>query len=345
MARNGLRIGLGCLSIFATLILAGVVYALLSSVLDLSFVFAFSTSYLIAQFIVNNTINYSSNRKGKRSVTKFIVPLSVLAIVFALRSSLLTQTGEKTAVTDEQKITFKDSIIGGKTYKLASNTRTWIDYIGNRYQGELNVTIADYKSSTQFHNSLNINYNSKQFWGELYQKVVAEDEDKLTLIYTELDNLRRKHRLNTRAFAEMIVSCVQDIPYAFVLQEECEAAASYEKSIRDLLSTCPDCCIGNKKYGIQTPVAFIATLKGDCDTRTILIFTILNHFGYDVAILNSTFYKHSILGINLPVKGLFKRHHSKKYYLWETTNKYFKIGQLPNQFSNTNYWHVVLKNK
>jgi hypothetical protein len=146
-------------------------------------------------------------------------------------------------------------------------------------------------------------------------------------------------------FAEMVVTCIQDIPYSFVFQSDCLPAENYEKSIKNILNNCPDCCIGNVLYGIQNPVSFIQNLKGDCDTRTVLIYSILKHFNYDVAILNSEFYRHSILGLNLPKSGLSKIYKGKKYVLWETTAKYYSAGDLPSGFNDLQHWNVVLTSK
>ena len=146
-------------------------------------------------------------------------------------------------------------------------------------------------------------------------------------------------------FAEMLISCIQDIPYSFVFQDECRPPEQYEESIRELLEECPECCIGNKAFGLQTPVGFIQNLKGDCDTRTVLIYSLLKYFGYDVAILNSDFYRHSIIGLNIPAKGTYKTFGGKKYMVWETTAKYFTIGQLPTNFSDITHWNVVLTSK
>jgi hypothetical protein len=157
--------------------------------------------------------------------------------------------------------------------------------------------------------------------------------------------INKEKKLNQMEFAEMVVSCIQDIPYSFVLQGNCPNKENYDDSNRAILENCPECCIGNIKYGIQNPVSFIKNLKGDCDTRTVIVYSILKYFKYDVAIVNSDFYRHSIIGINLPASGSFKTYNGKKYALWETTAKYFKAGDLPVSFNNVNYWEIVLTSK
>ena len=89
----------------------------------------------------------------------------------------------------------------------------------------------------------------------------------------------------------------------------------------------------------------MATLQGDCDTRTLLLYTILAHYGYDVVLMSSEFYNHSLIGINLPYEGVSYTYNNQRYILWETTNTNIKPGILPNEISNINYWRISLKSK
>lgn len=41
-------------------------------------------------------------------------------------------------------------------------------------------------------------------------------------------------------FAEMVVSCIQDIPYSFVFQDKCLPANYYEDSIKNILENAPN---------------------------------------------------------------------------------------------------------
>jgi hypothetical protein len=86
----------------------------------------------------------------------------------------------------------------------------------------------------------------------------------------------------------------------------------------------------------------VSSLKGDCDTRTVLLFTLLSRFNYDIAILNSVDYQHSVLGINIPSTGKFKSYRFKKYYFIETTAKGCPIGYLHKDFSDINKWDFAL---
>ena len=102
------------------------------------------------------------------------------------------------------------------------------------------------------------------------------------------------------------------------------------------------CC---SKFGINTPIEFMSNLMGDCDSRTLLIYTILEHYNYDVVILSSEHYLHSMIGINLPIDGSYYESNNRKYIFWETTSPGLEPGILPQQFSNLNFWRISLKSK
>jgi hypothetical protein len=143
----------------------------------------------------------------------------------------------------------------------------------------------------------------------------------------------------------MIVSFVQDIPYALVLPENCDPNLYSDNFIKQYLNSNNAKCDGFEKFGINTPVEFLATLNGDCDTRTLLLYTILAHYNYDITLLSSELYSHSIIGINLPLEGKSYDYANQKYILWETTAPNIKPGILPSEISNTGNWRISLKSK
>jgi hypothetical protein len=80
-------------------------------------------------------------------------------------------------------------------------------------------------------------------------------------------------------------------------------------------------------------------------TRTLLLYTVLDHYGYDVALMSSDEYGHSILGINLPYNGISYEYNNSRYVLWETTSPNLKPGIIARKISNLNYWKISLKSK
>ena len=185
------------------------------------------------------------------------------------------------------------------TIYVYSSNRFWKDNFGNAYTTTLTVREADYKllykHLEEYRGTASVN-----FWGDLYDYLDQKDTPKLDLVLRAFAEIQKNENLDQMEFAEMVVTCIQDIPYSLVFEGACLAPENYEPEIERILKQCPECCVGGVKFGIQNPVTFLQSLKGDCDTRTVLIYAILKYFGYDIAILNSDYYRHSILGINLP---------------------------------------------
>jgi hypothetical protein len=188
------------------------------------------------------------------------------------------------------------------------------------------------------------NINNGADYEVLLRNLYGNQKNKLQLLYPMYDSIRQKNQLNKMEFAEVIVSSIQEIPYTLILNKSCDPSLYNDEFIQDYLNNEKGDCVGNVKYGIFSPSEFLEKLKGDCDTRTLLLFTILTHFGYDVAILSSDIYKHSIIGINLPYQGLFKKINGKRYVLWETTAVGMPPGLIPSQISNVRNWYPSLLN-
>jgi hypothetical protein len=155
------------------------------------------------------------------------------------------------------------------------------------------------------------------------------------------DSLKVKHNLSKTKFAEVITSCIQDIPYTLVLDNDCNPNKYNDKFIREYLGNGGK-CEGYIKFGLLAPTEFMGSLIGDCDTRTLLIFTVLNHYNYDVAMLGSELYRHSVIGINLPYNGISKTINGKRYVIWETTEQGIPPGVIPREVSDMRFWNITL---
>ena len=220
--------------------------------------------------------------------------------------------------------------------KLATHYHNWNDNKFRRYSGTVSVKLNDVYASKN--NKENISAIS---WGEFYKKLVENDKLKLSTIYDLFDQISRTRVLSRNEFADVIVTFVQNIPYNILTTEPCYDAYFNSRSIQEMMDQGIE-CDGNVYAGIYTPTEFIKNFKGDCDTRTVFLYTILNRYGYDTHILNSDIYGHSIIGINLPSRGRYKTYLGKRYYTWETTNVNWKLGDLPPATSNMKLWWVAL---
>lgn len=219
----------------------------------------------------------------------------------------------------------------------------WKDLSDNPYKAVLKVRDADFKNATTWRENSYIAYTGDDvaYWENVYTLLYNLDKHKLTRVYEMFQRLSEKYELNRIETAELVVSCIQHIPYHLVLTDECEADL-YKGQYAETALNNGVPCVPNVKYGVHSPVEFVATMKGDCDTRTMLLYTILSKLKYDVVILGSTLYAHSILGINLPVSGKFKKHNGIKYFVWETTATDYKPGMLPPMIADMDNWDIDL---
>ncbi|WP_448698114.1 DnaJ domain-containing protein [Mucilaginibacter sp. AW1-3] len=258
-----------------------------------------------------------------RTLGIFLFGLFIFSLIGAFHYHPTTQPVVREQAR-EQRPYRSDSLI---TYY-----RNWMDYEGHRYEGQYTMRKSAFVQAKNYKNSLTVPYD------EMLYDLSFHDQNKLNGLYQLLDSIHASNQLSPRQFAETMVSMVQDIPYAVVLPQACDANLYTDQFISTYLASPNAQCDGNEKYGINTPVEFLATLKGDCDTRTLLLYTMLAHYGYDIALLSSEHYSHSLIGINLPYDGA----RYEKYTLWETTS-FFKPGILPNEISDLSYWRISLK--
>ena len=219
----------------------------------------------------------------------------------------------------------------------------WEDSQKSRYSTHLRVN-SDYVTYEGNVKNSFPSLRSEQDYNTLLNRLYTESEESLYFIYKSLDSIKIINNISNKDFPDVVVSMVQSIPYFAILDNSCNPYDYQDDSLRKLLQNNP--CQGYVKHGIKTPAEFLKDLKGDCDSRTLFIFTILKHYNYDVAVFGSNHYKHSLLGIHLTDKingATYKEYNGKQYYLWETTNSGFEIGKISNDLKNTNYWSLNIK--
>ncbi|MEC5395925.1 hypothetical protein [Bergeyella sp. RCAD1439] len=279
--------------------------------------------------------------------------LGFVASLFHFFNTTTTQTYiPKPVVTEqpEERKTHTEPIIDPLDNKTVNDTiikhfRVWQDYDGNQYEGTIWTKKSDFTKAKYFKNNLTLNSNSSRAYDEMIYRLKENDKNNLNGVYQLFDSIRQKEQLSSVKFAELIVSFVQDIPYTVIVPDDCNPNLYDDEFIKEYLSSADSRCDGFEKFGINSPVEFMSTLNGDCDTRTLLLYTVLAHYGYDVALFSSEYYAHSIIGINLPISGMTYQYQNQRYVLWETTAPNIKAGVLPKEISNLNYWRISLKSK
>ncbi|MCP9748415.1 hypothetical protein [Lacihabitans sp. CS3-21] len=228
---------------------------------------------------------------------------------------------------------------------LIKHFRVWNDYDGNKYEGYIWTKKSDYSKAKHFKNSLNLEQTTLRAYDKIIYSLKENNKQYLNGVYQLFDGIIEKDQLSNVKFAELLVSFVQDIPYSVIVPDDCNPNLYDDKFIREYLSSENASCNGFQKFGINSPVEFMSNLYGDCDTRTLLLYTMLAHYGYDVALFSSEYYSHSIIGVNLPIRGIAYTYENQRYVLWETTAPNIKAGVLPKEISNLKYWRISLKSK
>ncbi len=254
---------------------------------------------------------------------------------------------EREEVVEEDKDDDKESNEkeNKSTITYFQHNHNWKENSGKKRNSKFRVQKQFFNKSKSKRNNIKANpYNPSQYWHKVYSSLISNDRGKLDEIFKMYQKIGTDNNLNYNQFADMVVTSIQWIPYVLVLEKSCEESKYDGGFVTEyLLSGKP--CLGNIKFGIQSPVEFMSNFKGDCDTRSVLCFMILDKFGYDVAVLVSEQYGHAILGINLNSGGGdYIKRKGKRYYVWETTATGFKAGNIPPGCSNLRYWKPALTN-
>jgi hypothetical protein len=339
---NGLFSALGLLIIIPIILYSWPLIAILAFLHGLSYLSSVIPKTITRVASIFNTI-----------LLLLIALLLVLGVFSLLRHGIITPVAEYTDQKDEQsnilpipqqdstQTTSTDSTNLSIQDSLIMHYRKWNGYNGESYSGFLSVRVSDLRQSTNHRNLVLQPVNTPSGFGEVFSGLDTYNGTKLTFLYSLFDSIKQTDNLSRTQFAEMVVSCIQDIPYTLILEHECSPWKYQDAFVRNYLISGGK-CRPFVKYGVLSPVEFIATLDGDCDTRSLLLYSVLKNYEYDVTLLISNHYQHAILGINLPYRGLAKKIDGKRYVVWETTAKDIPPGELPSQMSNMNLWIPIL---
>ena len=172
------------------------------------------------------------------------------------------------------------------------------------------------------------------YWGTVYRSLVEQNQEWVSFVADSLLKVASESELDQSSLAELTVGFVQDIPYSFIESGTCEDAD---------LKTHP--CVSGAQFGILSPYEFLHTLSGDCDTRAVLLYSLLGKMGFDPMVVISYEYRHAMLALSIPSAGDYITWGQKNYYFWETTAVNWPIGILPPDMKNLDYWQIALVNE
>ena len=203
----------------------------------------------------------------------------------------------------------------------------WNDQQQRDHNVTWRVSLRDARRSWRMLDSLHRHGRRDFNWTWLYGNLASHDHRATTLVSLAFDSLANDKDLDRRDRLEAMVTCVQSIPYSFVNEGPCPPV--------------DDPCKPGMPFGVNPPAGFVADLKGDCDTRSLLLYGLLQRAGYDVAIMLSERYAHAMLGVAVPGQGAYLTHRGKRYYFWETTYPGHRLGDLHPRMRDLRFWRLV----
>ena len=179
-----------------------------------------------------------------------------------------------------------------------------INRIGNMSLEELGLNpLYDYQ---------NPQIQAQYLWARVYQIVYAKSYPSVNSIASGFNEIFISENITGRDRVSFVISFVQNMKY------------ERPGGILDLLA----------------PLGSLAQRYGDCDTKALLLYVLLERMGIDCAMMWSYKYKHALLGINISTRGDYKKLNGKKYYFLETTYPGWAVGNLPPEFRNKSYWII-----
>lgn len=266
-----------------------------------------------------------------KGLAKFLL-FSFGLLIFLIHLWVSEEEEQPAEVITQQTYDCSDLDEDDSVTMIVTHNRAWMEYLNNSdFCSQYNVTYGDIENAAYNRNNIYVeNWTDEpDYWRQVYSKLYLDNKDHLRAVQDSLLKIRKERGLDRDAFATMVVAFVQDIPYEYVLQEECTGT---EESP----------CNGNVMLGLYSPLEFLGKMHGDCDTRTVLLYTLLRNFGYEPLIVNSKEYLHSMLALNVASSGDDFEYKGKQYAFWETTNVGWLAGMLPPDMNNKDYWSVAL---
>jgi hypothetical protein len=298
-------------------------------------------------------------------MTKFWKWIRIIGIILFVLYKLISLIPRSSKVISEKPEAETPQLNVTKNELGVEESWEWMDYYNNHFAVTFNIPYSDIQQGE--HNRLY----------EIRPLPMMQDEiDYSTLIRSggisfmndlidQLQTIAYTSSLNFRQLADVTVSMIQNIPYTLIHQMSHESILEMakEKHIDFLITYHNDpkntpydrewyggCRDSVEPAGVYTPAEFISTMKGDCDTRTLLLYTLMKKMGYDVAIINGP--GHSMLGCNLVPENpssVYIDNNTSRYYFWETTVFYNqngmtgpRLGDILDPQFNVNDWKIVL---
>ena len=249
----------------------------------------------------------------------------VLVIVFLLNQIpeiKFTKTEEKEFNVEYDSLTRENIIKSSFTWGFVDN-----ELQSRKYTLNFRLLEKDVKAAMLFIDNLasmkytelglpnsfpNPETEARVVWGEVYRRIYNNSVPQMKSILQGLNKIFVDQKLNAKDKVIFVITFIQNIAYG------------RPGGMLDLFP----------------PLGTIAYRYGDCDSKTLLLYTILEKMGIDCAMLWSLHYKHAMLGLNVIGRGDYLTFNGKRYYFLETTYPNWGIGEIPPEFNNKRFWFI-----
>jgi hypothetical protein len=153
---------------------------------------------------------------------------------------------------------------------------------------------------------------SRVVWAEVYRRIYYQSSLQMKSLLEGFNKIFVEENFDLRDRVHFVITFVQNI--------------KYERPGGTL--------------DLFPPLGTIAYRFGDCDSKAMLLYVILESMEVDCAMLWSYNYKHAMLGIKVNGRGNFLTANGKKYYFLETTYPNWDMGEVPPEFNNIKFWFI-----
>ena len=269
---------------------------------------------------------------------------------------------KKQAQGQEQPVdlrVFKQSVKGDSLQMSWS----WEDYSGNVFQVQYQIAQKDIERSKN--NRVELRESPMVKNSPDYGMLTDFDAKTLKPLAKSLKQLAKDNQFNERQTAEMVITMVQNIEYTLVHPY---SHSDMEKIDKDNGGSFIAEYHGQSEHkpwnktpyggceemidpaGVYSPVEFLCTFRGDCDTRTITVYTLLKLLNIESIVVNGP--GHSMLALpyspSNPAAPIIQCK-GQNYYFLETTvfikNEQFigpQIGDVPQEFDAKQWFPVLI---
>jgi hypothetical protein len=258
----------------------------------------------------------------------------------------LTDNGDGKIETEKPRLNPKQDTLAPMPWDYLTNHRIrWNDFIAHSFAAQYSTSSRQFENSQGMHAAFANPQvsDAMEYWTAVYNEFSSRDLPKLDSLVHYFRSEQKTKNLNPAQTAEMVITFIQEVPYCLVHDGSCSEANKMADFIRDYHSSGKP-CLPEIIAGVQSPYEFLHNLKGDCDTRSLLGFSILCRLGIPASIWVSEAYGHSVMGVGLGSSGstYYKTVGGLRHSGVELTAKGFRLGMLSPEHGDMNNWKIAL---